>query len=60
MITEGFAGLIKLAERTRDCVFDNIDINMRNVKWLDANMCASFGAILYRIGRKPNTVGLAI
>jgi len=38
----GFARLIRLAEKTRERVFDDIDINMRNITWLDANMCASF------------------
>ncbi len=56
---KGFVGLIRLAESMRGCVFDNIDIDMRNVAWLDANMCASFGAILYKVGRVPNTVTLS-
>jgi len=38
----GFARLIRLAERTRERVFEDIDIDMRNITWLDANMCASF------------------
>lgn len=56
---KGFTGLIKLAERTKDCVFDNVDISMKNIRWFDANMCATFGAILYKMGRGPNLVTLS-
>lgn len=55
----GFSDLIRLAERTRECVFEDIDIDMRHITWLDANMCATFGAVLYKIGREPNTVTLS-
>ena len=56
---KGFAGLIRLAERTRERVLEDIDIDMRDIRWLDANMCATFGAILYKMGREPNTVTLS-
>jgi len=33
-------------------------MDMVNANWLDANMCAAFGAILYKVERKTNTVNL--
>jgi len=56
---QGFECLIKVAEITKECILDNIEIDMKNVGWLDANMCAAFGAILYKVGRGPNTVTLS-
>jgi len=56
---ESFACLIKFAEMTKNRVFDNIDISMKNMYWFDANMCSTFGAILYKIGRGPNVVTLS-
>ncbi len=32
---------------------------MANTTWLDADMCAALGAVLYRIGSKVNTIKLA-
>lgn len=55
---EGFARLIGLAAQTEKCLFDDIEIDMRHATWFDANMCAPFGAILYRVGRELNTVRL--
>lgn len=55
---QSFECLIKVDEITKECIFDNIEIDMRKVNWFDANMCAAFGAILYRVGRKPNIVTL--
>ena len=55
---EGFAQLIELAARTSDLVFDSTSIDMRTANWLDANMCAPFGAILYKVSRNLNTVKL--
>ncbi len=47
---EGFSTLADLADKLRDVVFDHILVNMSQVDWFDANMCASFGAILYQAG----------
>jgi hypothetical protein len=38
--------------------FDDIDIDLGATSWFDADMCAAFGAILYRLGESLNTVRL--
>jgi len=55
---EGFSVLVSLAAETRECDFDDIEIDMSRATWIDANMCAPFGAILYKVGRGLNTVRL--
>jgi hypothetical protein len=40
----GFLALTKLHAQTRDCLFDEIQIDMGQVGWFDADMCAAFGA----------------
>ena len=54
----GFEALIRLHAQTKDCLFDDIDIDMGATTWFDADMCAAFGAILYRLGEDVNTVKL--
>lgn len=54
----GFAALVRLASETKDCLFDDVDIDMGATSWFDADMCAAFGAILYRLGEGLNTVRL--
>lgn len=54
----GFAALVRLASETKGCLFDDVDIDMGATSWLDADMCAAFGAILYRLGEGLNTVRL--
>lgn len=54
----GFDALIRLHAQTKDCLFDDIDIDMGATNWFDADMCAAFGAILYRLGENLNTVRL--
>ncbi|MDP3027910.1 MAG: ATP-binding protein [Deltaproteobacteria bacterium] len=54
----GFEALIRLHAQTKDCLFDDIDIDMGATTWFDADMCAAFGAILYRMGKNMNTVKL--
>lgn len=54
----GFEALIRLYMQTKDCLFDDIDIDMATSSWFDADMCAAFGAILYRLGENLNTVRL--
>ncbi len=46
----GFEALIRLHEQTKNCLFEDIEIDMTAVHWVDADMCAAFGAILYRLG----------
>lgn len=55
---EGYEALVRLEAQTKDCLFDDIDIDMSATSWFDADMCAAFGAILYRQGENLNTVKL--
>jgi hypothetical protein len=41
---------------TKDSSLSAIDIDMSSTTWFDADMCAPFGAILYRLGSNLNTV----
>jgi len=52
----GFEALVALYAQTKDCLFDEIQIDMGRVGWFDADMCAAFGAILYRLGDNVNTL----
>lgn len=54
----GFEALSCLHAQTKDCAFDDIDIDMTTTDWFDADMCAALGAILYRLGENVNTVKL--
>ena len=54
----GFNAMVRLAAETQACLFEDIDIDMGAVSWFDADMCAAFGAILYRLGEDLNTVKL--
>lgn len=44
---EGFQKLIFLHDRVRSCTDPVCEIDMSDCWWLDANMCAAMGAILY-------------
>lgn len=55
---EGFAALAKLHAQTEQCFFDDVEIDMRSTTWFDADMCAPFGAVLYRLGDQLNTINL--
>ena len=55
---KGFEALVCLQAQTKDCVFDNIDIDMGATGWFDADMCSTFGAILYSLGERVNTIKL--
>jgi len=52
----GFQALVALYGQTKDCLFEEIQIDMNRVGWFDADMCAAFGAILYRLGDNVNTL----
>jgi len=54
----GFDALVRLYAETTHCFLDDININMAQTAWFDADMCAAFGAILYRLGENANTVTL--
>lgn len=54
----GFQALVRLEAETKACFFDDINIDLGATAWFDADMCAAFGAILYRLGKDLNTVRL--
>ncbi len=54
----GFEVLVRLYAQTKNHFFEDIEINMTAANWLDADMCAAFGAILYYLGQSANTVQL--
>ena len=53
-----FEALARLHAQTKECLLDNVEINMTATRWFDADMCAAFGAILYSLGERLNTVNL--
>ena len=55
---DGFSRLIQLAHQTDGSFLDDIEIDMSQAVWIDANMCAPLGAILYKVGRDINTIRL--
>ena len=55
---KGFAALANLHAQTEHCFVDDVEIDMRSTDWFDADMCAAFGALLYRLGDSLNTVSL--
>jgi hypothetical protein len=55
---ESFEVLARLHAHTKECIHDNIEINMNQTSWFDADMCAAFGAILYSLGVNLNRVNL--
>ena len=55
---DGFEALVQLRAKTKDCMFDDIEVDMSCSTWFDADMCAPFGAILYRLSDRVNTVKL--
>lgn len=55
---DGFMSLARLHDQTRDCLFDDVELDMAATDWFDADMCAAFGALLYRLEHALNTVRL--
>lgn len=55
---DGFNELAKLNQQLSNVSFEKIEINMSHVKWLEANMCAPLGAILYQASRRLNSIEL--
>ena len=54
----GFEELARLHTHTKECFFDNVEIDMNGTHRFDADMCAPFGAILYSLGENLNRVNL--
>lgn len=55
---DGFQKLIDFAEGAKECQFESLGVDLSEVSWMDANMCAPLGAILYKISRRQNSVNL--
>lgn len=55
----GFAALVQLSSKAEKCLFDDVDLDMGGTTWFDADMCASLGAVLYRLGQNLNTIRLS-
>jgi len=53
---QGFATLVDLAELLNSVEYSTITLNMLSTVWVDANMCAPLGAILYKASRGLNMV----
>ena len=45
--------------RVKDKSFETIEIDMVGASWLDGDMCAALGALLYRLGSRFNNVVLS-
>lgn len=54
----GYEALVALYSETKNCLFESIEIDMRNTVWFDAEMSAVFGAILYKLGDNVNSISL--
>jgi hypothetical protein len=54
----GFESLVRLYAALKGTRFANLEIDMSRVGWLDADMCAPLGAVLYRIGHNVNKAHL--
>jgi len=54
----GFESLVDLDTQTSACFFETIQIELTG--WIDADMCAALGAILYRLGWNANEVQLDV
>ncbi|HBT97286.1 MAG TPA: ATP-binding protein [Desulfobulbaceae bacterium] len=54
----GFAALLRLYSQAESCRFEDIAIDLSGTSWFDADMCAAFGALLYRLTENLNTVSL--
>lgn len=53
---QGFSNLVNLVGRVNAMEYTPISLNMSGATWVDANMCAPLGAVLYQASRRLNTV----
>jgi hypothetical protein len=53
---QGFSTLVNLVERAHSLAYTPISLDMSGATWVDANMCAPLGAVLYQVSRRSNTV----
>ncbi|HET9177817.1 MAG TPA: ATP-binding protein [Terriglobia bacterium] len=54
----GFRCLVDLNSNADDFFFEEIELEMGSVGWLDADMCAALGAVLYKLGANLNEIKL--
>lgn len=52
----GFSRLAELANETKDCSFDTIEVDMSAADWIEANMSAPLGVIFAHLADGLNTV----
>lgn len=55
---DGFRCLIELNSNADESFLEEIEIEMGSVVWLDADMCAALGAVLYSLGANLNEIKL--
>jgi hypothetical protein len=55
----GFARLALLAAQLEDAGLDEAVVDMREVTWFDANMCAPLGSLLHRAIKRGTNIKLA-
>lgn len=55
---QGFTDLARLNAQTEACRSNDIEIDMKEATWFDADMCAVLGAILCRLENNLNVVNL--
>jgi len=48
----GFEAVVRHHAQTKDCRLTRIEIDMSVTDWFDADMCAAFGSILYRLSHE--------
>lgn len=54
----GFEALVGLYAQIQECSFETIEVTLP--AWLDADMCAPLGAILYWLGQNANSIRLNV
>lgn len=54
----GYQTIARLASQTEDYVLERIEFDMSSTRWFDADMCAAFGAMLYRLSYHLNQFNL--
>jgi len=55
---QGFESLVSLHKQTKGCYINDVEIDLGRTSWLDADMCAALGALLYRLRHNLNEVNL--
>lgn len=53
---KGFATLARLHACTNLCSFEEIEVDLRNMAWIDAEMCSALGAILHHLANRNNSI----